>query len=62
MKVNLIPYNQTKSEHRESKDDRVSDFLSQLKRSGVVATVRKAMGDDIAAACGQLVVNGSKTI
>ncbi len=62
VKVNLIPYNQTKSEHRESKDDRVSDFLSQLKRSGVVATVRKAMGDDIAAACGQLVVNGSKTI
>lgn len=54
VKINLIPYNQTLSEHRES--DRVTPFLAELKQSGIVATVRKAMGDDIAAACGQLVV------
>lgn len=60
VKVNLIPYNQTASNHRESEENRVSDFLAQLKQAGVVATVRKAMGDDIAAACGQLVVEGNK--
>lgn len=60
VKINLIPYNQTASDHRESEENRVADFLAQLKQAGVVATVRKAMGDDIAAACGQLVVEGNK--
>lgn len=57
VKINLIPYNRTASKHRESASDNVDRFLTQLKRSGVVATVRKAMGDDIAAACGQLASN-----
>lgn len=56
VKVNLIPYNRTASAHRESEENRVTTFLAELKRAGVTATVRKAMGDDIAAACGQLVV------
>ena len=55
VKVNLIPYNQTASHHRESEKDRVERFLLQLNNAGIVATVRKAMGEDIAAACGQLV-------
>ena len=60
VKVNLIPYNQTESSHRESEKNRVERFLSALKEAGVVATVRKAMGEDIAAACGQLVVGKFK--
>ena len=60
VKVNLIPYNRTASAHRESEEDRVAIFLAELKQAGVIATVRKAMGDDIAAACGQLVVEGNK--
>ncbi len=55
VKVNLIPYNRTASDHRESEENRVAGFLVFLKDAGVTATVRKAMGEDISAACGQLV-------
>lgn len=54
VKVNLIPYNKTSSGHKESEERNSRKFLEQLKRAGVTATLRKAMGDDIAAACGQL--------
>lgn len=55
VKVNLIPYNETASGHEGSKEDRASNFLARLNQAGVTATIRRAMGDDIAAACGQLV-------
>lgn len=54
VKINLIPYNKTASDHRESKEENAKRFLEQLKQAGIIATIRKAMGDDIAAACGQL--------
>lgn len=57
IKVNLIPYNTTAAGYIRSHQDRMDTFLAALARAGVVATVRKTMGDDISAACGQLVLS-----
>jgi 23S rRNA (adenine2503-C2)-methyltransferase len=55
-KVNLIPFNPfSGSDYGTSPPQRVEDFRQRLLRSGLVATVRKTRGDEIAAACGQLV-------
>lgn len=56
VRVNVIPYNATSSPYGKSPDDAVDRFVSYLKEKGVAVTKRRAMGDDIAAACGQLVV------
>jgi 23S rRNA (adenine2503-C2)-methyltransferase len=54
-KFNLIPFNPfPESGLTRSPNERVSAFLRVLQDGGVVATVRKTRGDDIAAACGQL--------
>lgn len=55
VKINLIPYNKTASGYAESEQRDVLLFLSRLKQAGLTATTRRAMGDDISAACGQLV-------
>ncbi|MES9969737.1 MAG: 23S rRNA (adenine(2503)-C(2))-methyltransferase RlmN [Candidatus Thiodiazotropha sp.] len=55
-KVNLIPFNPYPGTHfQASPMERVEAFRMRLKRSGIVATTRKTRGDDIDAACGQLV-------
>jgi 23S rRNA (adenine2503-C2)-methyltransferase len=55
-KVNLIPFNPFPgSPYRASPGQRVEAFRMRLKRSGLIATTRKTRGDDIDAACGQLV-------
>ncbi|MEW8029758.1 MAG: 23S rRNA (adenine(2503)-C(2))-methyltransferase RlmN [Candidatus Thiodiazotropha sp.] len=55
-KVNLIPFNPFPGSHyRTSPAERVEAFRMRLKRSGIIATTRKTRGDDIDAACGQLV-------
>jgi 23S rRNA (adenine2503-C2)-methyltransferase len=55
-KVNLIPFNPFPGSHyRASPTERVEAFRMRLKRSGIIATTRKTRGDDIDAACGQLV-------
>ncbi|MCU7849230.1 MAG: 23S rRNA (adenine(2503)-C(2))-methyltransferase RlmN [Candidatus Thiodiazotropha sp. (ex Lucinoma kastoroae)] len=55
-KVNLIPFNPFPGTHYQtSPADRVEAFRMRLKRSGIIATTRKTRGDDIDAACGQLV-------
>lgn len=55
-KVNLIPFNPfTGSEFGTSPPDRVETFRERLTRSGIFAMTRKTRGDEIAAACGQLV-------
>jgi 23S rRNA (adenine2503-C2)-methyltransferase len=55
-KVNLIPFNPFPgSRYRVSPPERVEAFRQRLKRSGIIATTRKTRGDDIDAACGQLV-------
>jgi 23S rRNA (adenine2503-C2)-methyltransferase len=54
-KVNLIPFNPfAQSGMQRSPPDRVQAFAAVLQDAGLVATVRKTRGDDIAAACGQL--------
>lgn len=53
--VNLIPYNATPDgPFAATSDDRVWKFAEVLERAGVPTTVRRNMGRDIAAACGQL--------
>ena len=55
-KVNLIPFNPFPGTHyRTSPAERVEAFRQRLKRAGIIATTRKTRGDDIDAACGQLV-------
>lgn len=53
--VNLIPYNPV-GERRFKRPSReaVSNFRAVLERAGVEATVRRELGGDIDAACGQL--------
>ena len=54
-KFNLIPFNPfPESGLTRSPNDRVAAFARVLQEGGLVATVRKTRGDDIAAACGQL--------
>jgi len=55
-KVNLIPFNPFAGSHYEcSERDTIDTFRDQLVRSGIVTITRKTRGDDIDAACGQLV-------
>lgn len=54
-KINLIPFNPfPASGLRRSPAARVAAFAQVLQDAGIVTTVRKTRGDDIAAACGQL--------
>ncbi len=54
-KLNLIPFNPfPESGLVRSAPQRVAAFADVLREAGVVTTVRKTRGDDIAAACGQL--------
>jgi 23S rRNA (adenine2503-C2)-methyltransferase len=54
-KINLIPFNPfAESELRRSPPARVATFAAVLQNGGIVTTVRRTRGDDIAAACGQL--------
>ncbi|MBI4215144.1 MAG: 23S rRNA (adenine(2503)-C(2))-methyltransferase RlmN [Parcubacteria group bacterium] len=54
IKVNLIPYNFTGIRFQKSAPEKIREFMSYLKSHGVQCTLRKTMGDDISAACGQL--------
>jgi 23S rRNA (adenine2503-C2)-methyltransferase len=55
-KVNLIPFNPyAGTQFRRSSEAAIGQFRDQLLRAGVMATVRRTRGDDIDAACGQLV-------
>jgi 23S rRNA (adenine2503-C2)-methyltransferase len=54
-KFNLIPFNPfPASGLLRSSPERVKAFAALLSEAGIVTTVRKTRGDDIAAACGQL--------
>ncbi len=53
--VNLIPVNPVKERHFEKPDKaRTEAFVKYLEQKGIVATVRRRLGADIEAACGQL--------
>jgi 23S rRNA (adenine2503-C2)-methyltransferase len=54
--VNLIPINKIKNGVYEKSDTKkILEFRDFLNEKGIVATVRRELGSDIAAACGQLV-------
>jgi 23S rRNA (adenine2503-C2)-methyltransferase len=54
-KINLIPFNPFAGVgYRRSGPEAIARFRDVLMQAGLVATVRKTRGDDIAAACGQL--------
>ncbi len=60
LKVNMIPYNFTDIGLERSTNNQIHRFRAILEAAGVPVMIRKTMGDDIAAACGQLIVLGAK--
>jgi len=53
--VNLIPANPVPAlGFQRSRPERVRAFQAALERSGLAVTVRRSLGGDIDAACGQL--------
>ena len=54
--VNLIPINKIENgKYSKSSTDKILAFRDALNSKGIVATVRRELGSDISAACGQLV-------
>jgi 23S rRNA (adenine2503-C2)-methyltransferase len=58
--VNLIAYNPTGAGYQASPPERVAAFAQILAGHGVKASYRRSHGKDIAAACGQLAVEGAR--
>ncbi|MBR2674579.1 MAG: 23S rRNA (adenine(2503)-C(2))-methyltransferase RlmN [Mogibacterium sp.] len=53
--VNLIPLNEVKGrEYRQACADNVKRFRQILEKRGIAVTIRRTLGSDIDAACGQL--------
>ncbi len=53
--VNLIPVNEIKDgKFKKAKEESVQKFMDTLNSMGIVTTVRRELGSDIDAACGQL--------
>ena len=53
--VNLIPANEiVESSHKRSTNERLESFIKILNSRGINATVRRSLGSDIDASCGQL--------
>lgn len=63
VKINLLPFNEhAESDFKRPDEERVSHFLELLHDAGYTAIVRKSMGQDISAACGQLRANQIKQL
>lgn len=55
-KVNLIPFNPfPQTQYKRSSRERIDQFSNILHNNGIRVLVRRTRGDDIQAACGQLV-------
>ncbi len=53
--VNLIPANEVKEKnHQRSDDNSINKFKSILEKNGLNVTIRRTLGSDINASCGQL--------
>ena len=53
--INLIPVNSVNgTAYQKSKKKRLIEFCSILEKNGVTATIRRTLGSDIDASCGQL--------
>lgn len=59
--VNLIPVNEVEeSPYKPSSPERIERFIQILSKSGINATVRRKLGSDIDASCGQLRLKENK--
>ena len=59
--VNLIPVNKIKDgKYEKPSVEKMMKFRDTLNEKGIVATIRREMGSDISAACGQLVRDKQK--
>ena len=62
MYVNIIPYNETSHfELKRSNDFKIKSFYDILKSNNVNVTIRKEMGGNLSAACGQLRANAERS-
>ena len=53
--VNLIPVNSVKERsYKKSSDNRINEFIKVLEKYRINVTVRRTLGSDINASCGQL--------
>lgn len=53
--VNLIPVNSVKErDYKKSSDKSIEEFIAVLQKYGINVTVRRTLGSDINASCGQL--------
>lgn len=52
--VNLIPINSVDNKFERPNDDKINEFAGVLRSRGIQTTVRRELGSDINAACGQL--------
>ena len=52
--VNLIPVNSVRERSYHATRRAAQDFMQRLEKLGIHATVRRTLGSDIEAACGQL--------
>jgi 23S rRNA (adenine2503-C2)-methyltransferase len=63
VKVNLIPFNPVPGlEFQESSEARVNAIGAELSDAGFTVTVRRSLGRDIRAACGQLAAEPIKNV
>lgn len=59
--VNLIPVNEVaESPYKPSSPERIERFIAILSKNGINATVRRKLGSDIDASCGQLRLKENK--
>jgi 23S rRNA (adenine2503-C2)-methyltransferase len=55
VRVNVIEYNPVKGlDFVKSTEDRINEFAKEIRKHGIMITLRRSRGKDIAAACGQL--------
>jgi 23S rRNA (adenine2503-C2)-methyltransferase len=55
VKVNIIEYNPVKGlDFTKSSEDQINRFAQEVRKHGIMITLRRSRGKDIDAACGQL--------
>ncbi len=53
--INLIPVNNvSENDFRKPSKNKIRDFMQELEKMGIAVTVRRELGSDINASCGQL--------
>ena len=59
--VNLIPVNEVEGTGcKKSSSERMASFIAILEKFGITVTVRRTLGSDINASCGQLRIKHAK--